>query len=66
MEFVSDKRLRKLCTIYEAEMSYVFVFKHVIDISRLSSPMEIGPLFFFVYLIMEKFYLPFNSHLEVF
>ena len=58
--------IRKLSTIYEAEKSYAFVFKHGVDICRLSSHQGNGFLFFFVFLRLEKFYPPSHSCFKVF
>ena len=45
---------KKLSTIYEAEKSCDFVFKHGVDIYRLSSSQEDGFHFFFIILRLEN------------
>ena len=45
---------KKLSTIYEAEKSYDFVFKHGVDIYRLSSSQGNGFHFFFIFQRLEN------------
>ena len=60
--FTNDK---KLSTIYKAEKSYDFVFKHEVDIYRLSSNQGNGFLFFSFLYDWKNVYSPFDSRLEV-
>ena len=63
------KMIEIFSTICEAEKSYSFVFKHGVDISRLSSNHGNGFLFFLVFLRLENslspISLPFQSLLRV-